>query len=176
MNKLFFATLFFISNAYACTEEEANNKMIMLGRAQHQMMNGSKENPQALGQAVMLAMEVSNVGKVMAEKKYKEACQYYDQIALKFKIDFKEYAKDTLKVKDYKQMASGKYKGCTFVQAKDKMMATVHELEDKVALGEADSSVMSQYIDEATTYNDFLYTNPNIYCAKMAELRKKYLK
>jgi hypothetical protein len=178
MNKLLFTTLFlvFCNDVYACTQDQAFNKMMMLGRAQQQIMSGAKGNQELLRQSAQLAMEISNVGKVLGEKKYTEACKYYDEIALKYKIDFKQYSKDTLLMKDIKKMNSGKHVGCTQLQAKDKMMATLHDLEDKVALGDVDPMVMSEYLDEATSYNDFLYTNPNVFCLKMAELRAKYLK
>ena len=158
------------STAFACTRDEAFNKMMALGRARQAMM-ADRSNMRT---AVDLAKETADVGKVLAAEKYTEACGYYDKIAAKYGVDLKEASKGMITMEQIRKDGGKKAGACSQSDAAKKLASISQDIQDKIALGDEPASVYRNFSAEVQKNNDLMYTNPSAFCVKLDQLNKKY--
>lgn len=160
--------------AQACTKDEAFNKMMAIGRAQQKMMLSAGGNHQQQIHVAELAKEVGDVGSVLAEGKYTEACGYYDTIARKYKIDLAASAEGMVTMDQIRKDGGKQGGSCSQADASKKLMEMSQKLEDKASLGDISRQKMSGFLQEASSHNDLMYSNPSEFCSKLDQLAVKY--
>jgi hypothetical protein len=175
----YFATLFFalfstISPANACTKDEAFNKMMAIGRAQQSMMSAAGGDNAKMLYVAEMAKEVGDVGKVLADGKYAEACGYYDKIARKYKVDLKESAKGMVTMAEIRKDGGKQGGSCSQADASVKMMNLSQKMEDKAALGDITRGQLGEFLKEIGTHNDLMYSNPSGFCSELDKIAAKY--
>lgn len=154
-----------------CNREQAFNKMLALGRAKARF-----QASEGMSQRVaLLTVDVAEVGKTLGDKKYGEACRRYDEIAAKYNIDLAEMQKGMVDMAAAaKDGGKGGPGGCSQADASKKMMAAVHALQDRAALGEGDMQDISRFMNALNPYGELMSTNPTAYCKKIAEVSKEF--
>lgn len=166
------ASISFCLPSYAfseCTQEQALNKMMALGRAKQE-----RQKKGGTGSVVNLTVDIAKVGKVLADKNYSLACQKYDQIATKHKVDLNQKMKGMVTMEEMKKDGGKGNGSCSQSDASKKMMGYMNQLEDKVALGDTDSSQIKLFSNDIGKFGDLIYTNPSQYCSKLDGLKAKY--
>lgn len=162
------------STAFACTRDEAFNKMMALGRARQALMNQAGRDRSRIRTAVDLAKETADVGKVLAAEKYSEACGYYDKIAAKYGVDLNEAAKGMITMEQIRKDGGRNGGACSQSDAAKKLASISEDIQDKVALGDQPASAYSEFAKEVQKNNDLMSTDPSAFCAKLDQLNKKY--
>lgn len=168
---LFLSAVCFASTAVAapCSEADAYNKMMALGRVQSRLMSGKD-----LRVGGELAQEVANVGQVLADKKFDQACAQYDAIAKKYNVDLQKETQGLVTF-DELQKDGGKRGGeCSQADASIKMMNMHQQLEDMAALGDVDRDIFRKFGDDTSKLSELLLTNPSEMCRKLDALKPKY--
>lgn len=158
--------------AEGCSESDAFNKMMALGRAQTRMISSGKQTDLASGSK--LALETAEVGQILADKKYGEACVRYEAIAKKYKIDL---IKEQLGMVTYAELAKdGGKRGskCGLAEAQNKLMGFFDQLRDRVALGDESQDIFRQFERDTAGLNELMYTNPPEVCKRLDALKPKY--
>ena len=161
-----------LSFAADCTESEAYDKMMALGRAQSRIMSSGGQAGMSVGSK--LATDTAMVGQMLADKKFGEACRKYDEIAAKYKIDL---TKEQDGMVTYNELAKdgGKRGGeCGLAEAQKKMMGMHQQLQDQVALGDVDSNVFRQFGEDTAKLNELMFTDPSEVCRRLDGLKEKY--
>lgn len=178
LTTLFAAVIFcsfnLLETANACTKDQAFNKMMSIGRAQQSMMHGAAGNNAKMLQVAELAKEVADVGQVLADGKYTEACSYYDKIARKYKVDLKESSKGMVTMDEIRKDGGKKGGACSQSEASIKMTEMSEKMSDKAALGDIPHDTLRNFLIEIGTHNDLIYSNPSAFCAKLDDLAVKY--
>jgi hypothetical protein len=163
-------------DAEACTQEQAFNKMMALGRAKQAMMSGAGSSREKQIEAADFAKEIGDVGQVLADGRYAEACKYYDAIARKYSVDMEEASKGMITMEQLAKDGGRQGGRCSQADASQKLMEITNDMTDKMALGEYPYSAFSAFMGEVEKHNDLMYTNPSAYCDTLDGLKSKYLK
>ena len=169
MNKLIkillLATLPILSANATCTQDEAFNKMMILGaeggKRMHAYMKGNKS-------VKLLPDDVTNAGVLLAEQKYTEACAIYDKVAKEYGVDLKEGAKTTLSMKELKEDGGQKGGVCSLADASLRFLNVSNIL---LARG------LSKTLEKSDLYHkssEQITDNPSKSCELTKELAAKY--
>lgn len=152
-----------------CTQEESFNMMLALQQVGQQYMEKyesmSDENPKRSTLTKELTgfqTEVSEVGILLKDEKYSEACETYEKIASKYKINLKEVMKTSPTIASLEQQ--GKDGKCTMSDASIKYMnltsaAPKLESKEKKTMQKIRNSIVS---------------NPALSCEESDKLIAKY--
>lgn len=158
-----------------CTKDQAMNRMMAIGRAQHERLiaaTNSYEDRKNIGD---LATEIADVGAVIGEGKYNEACERYNDIAKKWNIDLKKASEGMLTMKDLKK-DGGKSRGgkCSQAEASIKMNALLTKLQDMKSNGDDVEAINAEYYKTITTKSDLMSTNPSAFCDEIDGFKSLY--
>jgi len=158
-----------------CTKDQAMNKMMAIGRAQNERLlaaTNSYEDRKNIGD---LTKEIGDVGAVLGEGKYNEACERYNTIAKKWNIDLEKASKGMLTMEDLKK-DGGKSKGgkCSLAEASTKMNTLLTKLQMMKANGEDVEAINAEYYKLLETKSDLMSTNPSAFCDEVDGFKKKY--
>ena len=158
--------------AETCTEANAFDRMLALNRAQGQMM---MKNPNsASNPAIKMNEDMWEVSKLIAAKKYDEACKLSDQLAIKYKVDIKN---ESARLLTYEQLKKDGGKGageCSLADVSKRMMGLHQQLEDRAAAGEVSRDVFRTFSEDTKPIGDLMVTNPDAACKKLDEIKAKY--
>ena len=166
--------LFASTNAFAapCTENDAMNKMLALNRAMGRMTASGNLTPDSPG--VKLTQESGGASELIANKKFEEACAEYDQLATKYKIDLKKESEGLVTIEEL-QKDGGKRGGeCSVADASKKMMEIHGQIQDQVALGDADGDALREFGKDTEPFGELMVTNPSEVCRRLDGLKAKY--
>lgn len=155
-----------------CTQAQAYNKMLALGRAQARIMAANPSGGQTIG--ARISIEVSRVGQVLADKKFSEACAKYDEIAGRYDLDLKKESNGLI---TYEELAKdgGKRGGiCSQADASKKVIDLNRQVSEKVSRGESKQDAFQQFNEDAGRLSELLYTDPSKMCASLDGLKGKY--
>jgi len=171
MNKLIKVSLLLTiplltANANAtCTQDEAFNKMMILGaeggKRMHAYMKGNKS-------IKLLPDDVTNAGVLLSEQKYTEACAIYDKVAKDYGIDLKEGAKTTLSMEELKEDGGQKGGACSLEDASLRFLNVSNIL---VARG------LSKTLEKSDLYHkasEQITSNPSKSCELTKKLAEEY--
>lgn len=161
--------------AMACTQNEAFNKMMALGRANQAMLRGAGQDRAKQITAADMATEVTSVSDYLAKEKYAEACKYYDAIARKYSIDMEEAAEGMITMEELAKDGGRRGGRCSQADASKKVMEITNVINDKVAMGDVSGDVLKRFLAEAGKHNDLIYANPSAYCDEIDKIKKKYI-
>lgn len=156
----------------ACTQEEALNKMMAIGRAQTRLINQPDDASQM--RVVKLATEVASVGQVLADKKYDEACRRYDEIAAKFDIDLKAESTGMVTIQDIKKDGGKRGGVCSQSDAHKRMMDYFGQIDDRIANRDEGQLTATRFRNDTTSLNEIMYTDPSEVCRRLDGLKEKY--
>ena len=160
------------SGSSECSESEAYNKMLALGRAQARIVAA---NPASSGEvAAGLTVESGAISELIAARKFQEACIRADAVAKKVGIDIAAEMKGMLTIE---QLANDGGKGsgvCSLADAAQKQMQVHQLLQAQVDQGKASSDVFRKFNDDTAKFGELMYTDPSAVCQKLEELKKSY--
>jgi hypothetical protein len=137
------------------------------------MMSAAGDNARQL-QVAELAKEVGDVGQVLADGKYTEACGYYDKIAKKYDIDLNESAKGMVTMEEIRKDGGKQGGSCSQSDASVKLMEMSQKMEDKAAMGDITRGTLGDFLKEASSHSDLIYSNPSKFCVKLDQIATKY--
>ena len=158
-------TLPLITANATCTQDEAFNKMMILGaeggKRMHAYMKGNKS-------VKLLPDDVTNAGVLLAEEKYTEACVIYDKVAAEYDIDFKEGAKTTLSMEELKEDGGQKGGACSLEDATLRFLNVSNILLERGLSKTLEKSDLYHKASEQIT------SNPSKSCELTKELAEEY--
>ena len=160
------------SNSTDCDVNQANNKMLALGRVQSRLVAKGGEDGMKFSAA--LATETGPIYELIAQQKYTEACVKADAIATKYGMDLAAEQKDMI---TYEQLAKDGGKGsgtCSMADASKKLMEIHGLLQVEVDAGRRSSDVFKDYNQDTVGFAEMLTRNPTEACDLLEKLRSKY--
>jgi len=157
----------------ACSLEEATHKRLILEKVSEKFFGG-KADPNIPMSAKHMAIEIAEVGLVVASGDYKKACLAYDEIARKYNVNFKEHTNNTYTLSDWERIGKDK-SGCAPADLHMVSMGMFEKINQKVARKELDFQVLDDYTTELSSYTKYVYSDIKLYCKKIKMLEKKYM-
>lgn len=166
--------LFVSANALAapCSEDDAMNKMMALNRAISRMMASGPMTPDSPG--VKLTQESGPASELIAAKKFDEACAEYDKLAAKYKVDLKGESKGLLTMDDLRKDGGKRGGECSIADASKRMMEMHGQIQDQVALGDADGDALREFGKDTAPFGELMVTDPSEVCRQLEGLKGKY--
>lgn len=155
-----------------CTEEQAYNKLLALGRIQSRF---AASGP-GIGatSAAALGNETGPISELIAAGKLGEACKAADALAAKLGANLENEMKDIVSYKDLLK-DGGKGSGkCSIADAAQKQMVIHSKIQEKVDAGEIDSEVFKSFGNDLAKFGELMSTNPSEYCVKLDGLAERY--
>ncbi|MCO6430480.1 MAG: hypothetical protein J5J00_06420 [Deltaproteobacteria bacterium] len=155
-----------------CTQEQATNKMLALGRVSARVAAQGGQYESAV--AARIGIETGEVSELIAQGKYGEACTKADEIAKKLKVNLADEEKNMLTIE---QLAKDGGKGsgtCSISDAAKRQMELHSLLQAEVMAGRKDSEVFNQFTKDTASFGEKLTRNPSEACALIDELKTKY--
>lgn len=160
------ATLPLLTTNATCTQDEAFNKMMILGSEGAKRMHAfMKTNDSSIK---LMPPEVTNAGVLLAEEKYTEACAIYDKVAKEYGVDFNEGAKTTLSMEELKDDGGKKGGECSLGDASLRFLNVSNILLARDMSKELEKSDLYHQASEQIT------DNPSKSCQLTKDLADKY--
>ena len=170
MNKLIkvmlLITLPLITANATCTQDEAYNKMMILGAEGAKRMHAYMKNKNA--KVTLLPDYVSKVSPFMEKEEYTKACEIYDDVAKKYGINFKKDEKITMSMKEIKEDGGRKGGVCSLGDAALRFLNVSNIL---LARGLAKKLEKSDLYHKAS---EEMTLHPSKSCQLTQELAEKY--
>lgn len=178
ITKIGLLTLLSVMSTLACTQEEAFNKMMAIGKIQQTMALEIKDNDK--NRTTKLSNLNSDMQKInetyMMKNEYDNACSAYDSIVKKYHIEIDKVSKDVITVKELKKDGAQKGGSCSLADASTKMMDRMQKMQK--LMNDADIA-MEEFNEFSTKHEKILplmATNPSKYCNELDNLTKNYIK
>lgn len=180
VTKIALLTTLSISSTLACTEAEAFDKMMAIGRVQQALaletQNDDKEK-RITNMLVNLNNDMQNINEsYMMKNKYANACSAYDSVVEKYNIDMDKASKDMITMEQLKKDGGKNGGSCSISDASIKMMTTVKKMQ--TLMNNADIA-MEEFIEFSAKQEKILplmTTNPSKFCDEFDTLAKEYIK
>lgn len=154
-----------LANA-VCTEDEAYNKMMILGAEGAERMHAYMKNNHA--KVMLLPDYVSQASPYMKKKNYTKACEIYDEVAKKYGIDFDKKSKNVLSMKEIKEDGGRKSGECSLADATLRFLNVSNLL---LARGLAKTLEKNNVYHKAS---EQITSNPTVSCQLTKQLAQKY--
>lgn len=159
-------------NSNNCTESEAYNKMLALGKFQGRIITSGTAASMTIAAAI--STETGAISELIAAKKFSAACAKADEVAKGFDLDLKAEQKGMVTFEEL-QKDGGKRGGeCSLAEAAQRNMAFHGKLQEQVNAGKVDSEVFRQYNEDTKSFSELMSTDPSAVCRKLDELKAKY--
>ena len=158
--------------AETCNESQAYNKMLAFGRAQSRIVAEGGQVAMNLGGEMTVASGPAS--ELIAQKKFDEACAKYEELAKKYGIDLNKEQQGMVTIEELAKDGGKRGGECGIVEAQKKMMGMHEQLQDKVALGDADQDVFRQFGEDTAKIGELMSTNPSEACRQLDALKPKY--
>lgn len=169
---LFIVSLAACSGSNECSESDAYNKMMALGRAQARIV--ASGSPSSMSIVSNLTLESGAISELIAARKFQEACNKADDVAKGYGFDLAAEMKGMVTIE---QLAKDGGKGsgtCSLAEAAQKQMAVHQLLQEQVDKGKASTDVFRKFNDDTSKFGELMYTDPSAVCLKLEELKKSY--
>ena len=160
------ATLPLLTANATCTQDEAFNKMMILGSEGAKRMHAFMKTKDS--SIKLLPDDVTNAGVLLAEEKYTEACAIYDRVAKEYGVDFNEGAKTTLSMEELKDDGGQKGGECSLGDASIRFLNVSEILLARGMSKELEKSDLYHQASEQIT------DNPTKSCELTKELAEKH--
>ena len=161
-----------VSGCNKCDANQAQNKMLALGKVQARLAADGGEAAQAV--SLRVSQDSGPVSELIAQGKYDEACVMADEVAKKLGVDLTKEQEGVLTVE---QLAENGGKGtgtCSVVDAAKKQMEVIAALQAEIDTGRKSSTYIAQFNDDTRDYAQLLTTNPSEACALLDRVKAKY--
>ena len=155
-----------------CSQSDAYNKMMALGRAQARIVAASGAADGSVSAA--LTIESGSISELIAAQKFQDACLRADQVAKKLGLDLDSEMKGMLTIE---QLAKDGGKGsgiCSLAEAAQKQMAVHQLIQEQVNKGKLSDDAFRRFGDDTSKFGELMYTDPSAVCQKLDELKKSY--
>jgi len=178
--KLGLLTALSVMSTFACTKEEALDKMMAIDRVQQAMAietsNNDKEKTLTISLSSLNA-DMQTINETYMQKdEYDNACSAYDSLVEKYNIDMEKASKDMLTVEELKEDGGKDGGSCSIADASIKMMGSIEKMQ--TLMNNADIA-MEEFEEFSTKHEKILplmSTNPSKYCDELDNLTKNYIK
>lgn len=155
-----------------CTEEQAYNKLLALGRIQSRFAASGPGVGEA--SAAALGNETGPISELVAYGKLGEACKAADALAAKLGANLENEMKDMVSYKDLAKDGGRRSGQCSVADAAQKQMVIHSKIQEKVDAGEVNSEVFKSFGDDLAKFGELMSTNPSEYCVKLDGLAERY--
>ena len=172
---LVFCISAFGCNRQQCTEEQAYDKLLALGRIQARFAAAS--GGVGAASAAALGLETAPISELIAQKKLTEACMMADDLAKRLGANLEKEKEGMVTYGDLTK-DGGKSKGsgeCSIADAAQKQMMVHSKIQLQVDAGKLDSEVFKSFGQDLAKMGELMSTDPSAFCKKLDELEKKYL-
>ena len=180
VTKLGLLTALSLTSTLACSQEEAFNKMMAIGRVQQAMSietsNDDKERTltKMLGS---LNADMQTINETyMLKDEYNNACSAYDSVVEKYNIDMEKASKDMLTIAELKEDATKKGGSCSIADASIKMMGTIEEMQKLMTNADIAMEEFEEFSTKHEKILPLMSTNPSKYCDELDNLSQNYIK
>jgi len=169
-----------VMSTFACTQEEALDKMMAIGRVQQAMAIESSNDDKEKTLTKMLSSLNTDMQTInetyMLKDEYDNACSAYDSLVEKYHIDMEKASKDMLTIEELKEDGGKNGGSCSIADASSKMMESIEKMQ--TLMNNADIA-MEEFEEFSTKHEKILplmTTNPSKYCDELDNLTKNYIK
>lgn len=168
----FLVTVLGACSSSSCDANEAQNKLLAIGKLQGRLLTQGGEGIEAFANS--LTQETGPIYELVAQQKYNEACKQIALLEEKYKLDLKKEQEGMLTIE---QLAADGGKGtgtCSIADAAKKQMELHGKIQAAVDAGKKDSSLFAMFNEDTSSVAEFLSTDPSRACALFEQLQKKY--
>lgn len=165
-------TLLACNNSNECSQDDAYNRMMALGRAQSRIIASGVKNADSISSN--LTAESAAISELIAAGNFQAACNKAEEVAKGYNIDL---AKELEGMVTFEQLSADGGKGsgsCSLADASKKLMEIHQLLQAQVDAGKMSSDIFRRYNDDTSKFAELMYTNPSEECKKLDELKKSY--
>ena len=169
-----------VMSTLACTQEEALNKMMAIGRVQQAMAIETSNDDKEKTLTKMLSnlnTDMQTINETyMLKDEYENACSAYDSVVEKYNIDMEKASKDMLTVEELKKDGGKNGGSCSIADAAIKMMGITEKMQK--LMNNADIA-MEEFVEFSAKHEKILplmSTNPSKYCDELDNITKTYIK
>ena len=180
LTKIGLLTTLSLLSTLACTQEEALNKMMTIGKVQQTMVleTQNDDNNKTLTKNLSnLNSDMQTINETyMLKNEYDNACSAYDSIVKKYNINIEEVSKDLLTIEELKKDGGKKGGSCSLADASKKMMSSIGKMQKLMN----DADIAMEEFEEFSSKHEkilpLMTTNPSKYCDELDNLIKNYIK
>ena len=180
LTKISLLATLYTSTTFACSEAEAFNKMMAIGRVQQAMSIETQNDDKEKTLTKMLSnlnadMKIVN-DKYMMSNNYSQACSEYDKIVTKYNIDMQKASKDMLTIEQLKEDGGKNGGSCSLSEASIRMMDTIEKMQKLMENGDIATEEFDEFNSKNNKISPLITTNPSKYCDELENLKKEYIK
>ena len=180
VTKIALLTALTVTSTLACTESEAFNKMMAIGRVQQAMGIEAQNDDKERTLTKMLHSlndDMQNINQAyMMKNEYDNACSAYDSVVQKYNIDMNKASDGMLTVEQLKEDGGKNGGSCSLAEASIKMMDTIGKMQKLMN----DADIAMEEFEEFSSKHEkiipLMSTEPSKYCDKLNNIAKKYIK
>lgn len=168
------------SSTLACTQSEALDKMMAIGRVQQAMVLETPNDDKERTLTKMLRSLNSDMQSVkdnyLTKDDYVNACSAYDGIVEKYNIDMEKASKGVLTTEQLKADGGKNGGSCSVGDASIKMMGIIKEMQTLMTSADIAMEEFEEFNAKHEKIMPLISTNPSNYCDELDALAKEYIK
>ena len=180
ITKIGLLTTLTVMSTFACSEEEAFNKMMAIGRVQQAMAIETSNDDKERTLTKMLGSLNDDMQKInetyMLKDDYDNACSAYDSVVQKYNIDMEKASKDMLTMEELKKDAEKEGGSCSIADASIKMMGSIEKMQKLMTNADIAMEEFEEFSTKHEKILPLMSTNPSKYCNELDNLTKQYIK
>jgi len=180
VTKLGLLTALSVMSTFACTQEEALDKMMAISRVQQAMAIESSNDDKEKTLTKMLSSLNTDMQTIketyLLKKEYDNACSAYDNVVKKYNIDMGKASKDMLTIEELKKDGGKNGGSCSIAEASTKMMETIKKMQTLMSNADIAMEEFEEFSAKHDKLLPLMSTNPSKYCDELDNLTKNYIK